>query len=155
LNIIKYENSNRRVVLADCPAKPGYVRSCFDKLGRLDGVVLVVSVSDTGFWERDLEVHARELNDVGVSEAVLFVNKVDEEADFELMELTEIQGLGILGRYNFDEGSVPRFRGSALMAVRGGDPSLGQKPTLELIDAIDRYFPTRAYEEGGDTGAGS
>src|SRR5690606_31198771 len=107
---------------------------------QMDGAILVCSAAD-GPMPQTRE-HILLARQVGVPALVVFLNKVDQVDDEELLELVEMEVRELLSSYDFPGDEIPIVKGSALAAVEGRNPEIGETKILELMDAVDRYIPT-------------
>lgn len=106
----------------------------------MDGAIIVVSATD-GQMPQTRE-HLLLARQVGVQNLVVFINKVDAIDDPEMLELVEMEMRDLLGEYGFDGENTPIVKGSALAALEGRDPEIGEKAILELMEAVDSHIPT-------------
>lgn len=106
----------------------------------MDGAIILVSATD-GQMPQTRE-HLLLARQVGVQRMVVFINKVDQVDDPEMLELVEMEMRDLLTEYGFDGENTPIIKGSALAALEGRDPEIGEKAVLELMDAVDNYIPT-------------
>lgn len=106
----------------------------------MDGAIIVVSATD-GQMPQTRE-HLLLARQVGVQNLVVFVNKVDAVDDPEMLELVEMEMRDLLSEYGFDGENTPIVKGSALAALEGRDPEIGEKAILELMKAVDAHIPT-------------
>ena len=106
----------------------------------MDGAIIVVSATD-GQMPQTRE-HLLLARQVGVQNLVVFINKVDAIDDPEMLELVEMEMRDLLGEYGFDGENTPIVQGSALAALEGRDPEIGEKAILELMAAVDEHIPT-------------
>jgi elongation factor Tu len=134
----EYESENRHYAHVDCPGHADYVKNMITGAAQMDGAVLVVAATD-GVMPQTRE-HILLAHQVGVPYVVVFLNKVDQVEDKELVDLVEEEVRELLKKYEFDGDNAPVIRGSALKALENpsGDEA---KPILELIDALDKYIP--------------
>ncbi len=134
----EYETDKRHYAHVDCPGHADYVKNMITGAAQMDGAILVVSAAD-GPMPQTRE-HILLARQVGVKNMVVFLNKVDQVEDSELIDLVEEEVRELLSKYDFPGDEVPIVRGSALKALEDptGDAS---KPVLELMDKIDEYIP--------------
>ncbi len=137
---VEYETANRHYAHVDCPGHADYVKNMITGAAQMDGAILVVSASD-GPMPQTRE-HVLLCRQVGVQKIVVFMNKVDQVNDPELLDLVEMEIRELLSSYEFDGDNAPVIRGSALAAVEGRDPDIGENAIKRLLEAIDTYFPT-------------
>jgi elongation factor Tu len=136
---VEYETANRHYAHVDCPGHADYVKNMITGAAQMDGAILVVSAAD-GPMPQTRE-HILLARQVGVPAIVVFLNKVDQVDDPELLELVELELRELLSVYDFPGDDIPIVKGSALMALEGGDEALGKKAILELMQAVDDYIP--------------
>ncbi len=136
---VEYETAKRHYAHVDCPGHADYVKNMITGAAQMDGAILVVSAAD-GPMPQTRE-HILLAYQVGVPALVVFLNKVDMVDDPELLELVELEVRELLTKYKFPGDEVPVIKGSALVALEGGDPKLGHDAILELMKAVDDYIP--------------
>ena len=140
---VEYETDKRHYAHVDCPGHADYVKNMITGAAQMDGAILVVAASDGPMAQtREHILLARQ---VGVPAIVVFMNKVDQVDDEELLELVEMDIREILSKYEFPGDDIPIIKGSALAALEcaSTDPSdPAYAPILELMDAVDSYIPT-------------
>lgn len=136
---VEYETAKRHYAHVDCPGHADYVKNMITGAAQMDGAILVVSAADGPMPQtREHIVLARQ---VGVPSLVVFLNKVDQVDDEELLELVEMEVRELLSKYNFPGDDIPVIKGSALAALEGRDDEIGKSKILELMDAVDNYVP--------------
>ncbi|HLQ40044.1 MAG TPA: elongation factor Tu [Tetragenococcus sp.] len=135
---VEYETEKRHYAHVDCPGHADYVKNMITGAAQMDGAILVVSAAD-GPMPQTRE-HILLARNVGVPYIVVFLNKMDQVDDEELVELVEMEVRDLLTEYGFPGDDVPIVAGSALKALEG-DPENEQK-VMDLLDAIDDYIPT-------------
>ena len=139
---IEYETENRHYAHVDCPGHADYVKNMITGAAQMDGAVIVVSAADGPMPQtREHILLARQVN---VPYLVVYLNKVDQVDDEELLELVELEVRDLLSSYEFPGDDIPLIRGSALHALESGstDPTSEDFVSiLELMDAVDRYIP--------------
>ena len=136
---VEYETANRHYAHVDCPGHADYVKNMITGAAQMDGGILVISASDGPMPQtREHIVLARQ---VGVPALVVFLNKVDQVADPELIEIVEMETRELLSKYNFPGDDIPIIRGSALCALEDKDPEKGEQAILKLMEAVDSYIP--------------
>jgi elongation factor Tu len=136
---VEYETTNRHYAHVDCPGHADYVKNMITGAAQMDGAILVVSAADGPMPQtREHIVLAKQ---VGVPALVVYLNKVDLVDDEELLELVELEVRELLSSYEFPGDDIPIVKGSALAALEGGDPEVGEKSVLELMAAVDSYIP--------------
>jgi elongation factor Tu len=136
---VEYETANRHYAHVDCPGHADYVKNMITGAAQMDGAILVVSAAD-GPMPQTRE-HILLARQVGVPALVVFMNKVDMVDDAELLDLVEMEVRELLSSYNFPGDDIPIVKGSALAAVEGRDPEIGENAILELMTAVDTYIP--------------
>ena len=136
---VEYETKNRHYAHVDCPGHADYVKNMITGAAQMDGAILVVSAAD-GPMPQTRE-HILLARQVGVPALVVFLNKVDQVDDPELLELVEMEVRELLSSYDFPGDDIPIVKGSAKVAIDGGDPKLGEDSILELMVAVDTYIP--------------
>jgi len=136
---VEYETANRHYAHVDYPDNADYVKNMITGATQMDGAILVVSAPD-GPMPQTLEqlMLARQ---VGVTSLVVYINKVDQVADSENLQLAEMQIRALLLSYGFPGDDVPIVKGSALAALEGRDDALGKDSIIELMNAADRFIP--------------
>jgi elongation factor Tu len=137
---VEYESANRHYAHVDCPGHADYVKNMITGAAQMDGAILVVSAAD-GPMPQTRE-HILLARQVGVPAIVVFMNKVDMVDDPELLELVEMEIRELLSKYEFPGDEIPIIKGSALAAMEGRDPEIGEKAVRALIEAVDTYIPT-------------
>ena len=137
---VEYETLNRHYAHVDCPGHADYVKNMITGAAQMDGGILVVSAAD-GPMPQTRE-HILLARQVGVPALVIFLNKVDMVDDKELLELVELEVRELLSSYDFPGDTIPIIPGSALAAVEGRDPEIGEQAILKLMAAVDEYIPT-------------
>ncbi|GLD94681.1 hypothetical protein PINS_up003305 [Pythium insidiosum] len=137
---VEYETENRHYAHVDCPGHADYVKNMITGAAQMDGGILVVSAGD-GPMPQTRE-HILLARQVGVPALVVFMNKVDQVDDEELLELVEMEIRELLDVYEFPSDEIPVVRGSALAAVEDRDHDIGRDAVLKLMDEVDSYIPT-------------
>ncbi|KCZ54679.1 elongation factor Tu [Hyphomonas chukchiensis] len=137
---VEYETENRHYAHVDCPGHADYVKNMITGAAQMDGAILVVNAAD-GPMPQTRE-HILLAKQVGVPAMVVFLNKVDQVDDAELLELVEMEVRELLTSYDFPGDDIPIIAGSALAAVEGRNPEIGKDKVLELMAAVDAYIPT-------------
>src|SRR5438874_9329689 len=140
---VEYETDKRHYAHVDCPGHADYIKNMITGAAQMDGAILVVSAAD-GPMPQTRE-HILLARQVEVPSIVVFMNKVDQVDDPELLDLVELEVRELLSRYEFPGDDLPVIRGSALQALEQGsgtreDPA--SAPIWELMDAVDSYIPT-------------
>ncbi len=140
---VEYETDKRHYAHVDCPGHADYVKNMITGAAQMDGAILVVAASDGPMAQtREHILLARQ---VGVPAIVVFMNKVDQVDDPELLELVEMDIRDLLTKYEFPGDDVPIIKGSALAALESTSTDINAPeyaPILELMDAVDNYIPT-------------
>ena len=136
---VEYETANRHYAHVDCPGHADYVKNMITGAAQMDGAILVVSAAD-GPMPQTRE-HILLARQVGVPAIVVYMNKCDQVDDEELLELVEMEIRELLSSYEFPGDDIPIVKGSALVALEGGDPALGSDSIKALMDAVDSYIP--------------
>ncbi|KAL9549432.1 translation elongation factor Tu [Mucor bainieri] len=137
---VEYETGNRHYAHVDCPGHADYIKNMITGAAQMDGAIIVVSATD-GQMPQTRE-HLLLARQVGVQNLVVFINKVDQVDDPEMLELVEMEMRDLLAEYGFDGEATPIIKGSALAALEGRDPEIGEKPIHELMAAVDAHIPT-------------
>jgi elongation factor Tu len=135
---VEYETNARHYAHVDCPGHADYVKNMITGAAQMDGAILVVSAAD-GPMPQTRE-HILLARQVGVPALVVFMNKMDM-ADPELADLVEMEVRELLSSYNFPGDDIPIVKGSALAALEGRDPPIGEDAIMELMTAVDTYIP--------------
>ncbi|MDP2149579.1 MAG: elongation factor Tu [Parvibaculum sp.] len=136
---VEYETANRHYAHVDCPGHADYVKNMITGAAQMDGAILVVSAAD-GPMPQTRE-HILLARQVGVPALVVFLNKVDMVDDEELLDLVEMELRELLSSYQFPGDDIPIVKGSALAAVEGKNPEIGENSILALMAAVDEYIP--------------
>ncbi len=137
---VEYETEARHYAHVDCPGHADYVKNMITGAAQMDGAVLVVSAAD-GPMPQTRE-HILLARQVGVPAIVVYLNKVDQVDDEELLELVELEVRELLSLYDFPGDDIPVVKGSALSALEDRDGDVGAATVLELMREVDRYIPT-------------
>jgi len=136
---VEYETEKRHYAHVDCPGHADYVKNMITGAAQMDGAILVVSATD-GAMPQTKE-HILLARQVGVPALVVYVNKVDQVDDKELIELVEMELRELLNKYEFPGDTIPIIKGSALAALEGRDDEVGKNSILELMKAVDEHIP--------------
>ena len=136
---VEYETENRHYAHVDCPGHADYVKNMITGAAQMDGAILVVSSAD-GPMPQTRE-HILLARQVGVPAIVVYMNKVDQVDDPELLELVEMEIRDLLSSYGFPGDEIPIIKGSALAVLENGDPKIGRDSIIELMKAVDSYIP--------------
>ena len=136
---VEYATEARHYAHVDCPGHADYVKNMITGAAQMDGAILVVSAAD-GPMPQTRE-HILLARQVGVPAIVVFLNKVDQVDDPELLELVELEIRELLSKYDFPGDDIPIIAGSALAALDGGDEETGKNAILKLMEAVDTAIP--------------
>jgi elongation factor Tu len=136
---VEYETPNRHYAHVDCPGHADYVKNMITGAAQMDGAILVVSAAD-GPMPQTKE-HILLAAQVGVPTMVVFLNKVDQVDDPELLELVELEIREELSKRGFDGDNIPIVSGSALAVLEDRDPNIGEEKIMELMKAVDDWIP--------------
>ena len=136
---VEYETETRHYAHVDCPGHADYVKNMITGAAQMDGAILVVNAAD-GPMPQTRE-HILLARQVGVPALVVFLNKVDQVDDEELLELVEMEVRELLSSYEFPGDDIPIVKGSALAALEGRDEGIGANAIMELMQAVDAYIP--------------
>jgi len=136
---VEYETSNRHYAHVDCPGHADYVKNMITGAAQMDGAILVVSAAD-GPMPQTRE-HILLARQVGVPAIVVYMNKVDQVDDAELLELVELEIRELLTKYEFPGDDIPIVQGSALKALEGDESEIGDGSITKLMEAVDTYIP--------------
>ncbi len=136
---VEYETPNRHYAHVDCPGHADYVKNMITGAAQMDGAILVVSAAD-GPMPQTRE-HILLARQVGVPALVVYMNKVDQVDDPELLELVEMEIRDLLKSYDFPGDEIPIIKGSALAVLENGDAKIGHDSIIELMKAVDSYIP--------------
>ncbi|OWK21295.1 elongation factor Tu, partial [Mesorhizobium amorphae CCBAU 01583] len=137
---VEYETANRHYAHVDCPGHADYVKNMITGAAQMDGAILVVSAAD-GPMPQTRE-HILLARQVGVPSIVVFLNKVDQVDDAELLELVELEVRELLTKNEFPGDDIPIVKGSALAALEDSDKTIGEDAIRELMAQVDAYIPT-------------
>ncbi|KAB0538752.1 elongation factor Tu [Pseudochrobactrum algeriensis] len=137
---VEYETENRHYAHVDCPGHADYVKNMITGAAQMDGAILVVNAAD-GPMPQTRE-HILLARQVGVPAIVVFLNKVDQVDDAELLELVEMEVRELLSKYDFPGDDIPVVKGSALAALEDSNKTIGEDAVRELMAAVDAYIPT-------------
>ena len=136
---VEYETANRHYAHVDCPGHADYVKNMITGAAQMDGAILVVSAAD-GPMPQTRE-HILLARQVGVPAIVVYMNKVDQVDDAELLDLVELEVRELLSLYEYPGDDIPIVRGSALVALEDGDAETGKNSILALMKEVDAYIP--------------
>ncbi|MEZ2332223.1 elongation factor Tu [Mesorhizobium sp. RCC_202] len=137
---VEYETANRHYAHVDCPGHADYVKNMITGAAQMDGAILVVSAAD-GPMPQTRE-HILLARQVGVPSIVVFLNKVDQVDDAELLELVELEVRELLSKNEFPGDDIPIVKGSALAALEDSNKTIGEDAIRELMAQVDAYIPT-------------
>ena len=136
---VEYETANRHYAHVDCPGHADYVKNMITGAAQMDGAILVVSAAD-GPMPQTRE-HILLARQVGVPAIVVYMNKVDQVDDEEILDLVELEVRELLSSYDFPGDDIPIVRGSALCALEDREEAIGKTSINELMTAVDDYIP--------------
>ena len=136
---VEYETGARHYAHVDCPGHADYVKNMITGAAQMDGGILVVSASD-GPMPQTRE-HILLARQVGVPALVVFLNKVNQVDDPELLELVEMEVRELLSKYDFPGDDIPIIKGSALKGLEGDKSDIGAPAILKLMEEVDKYVP--------------
>ncbi|MDE3079262.1 MAG: elongation factor Tu [Paracoccaceae bacterium] len=139
---VEYETASRHYAHVDCPGHADYVKNMITGAAQMDGAILVVNAAD-GPMPQTRE-HILLGRQVGIPFMVVYLNKVDQVDDEELLELVEMEVRELLSSYDYPGDDIPIVKGSALAALEGRDPEIGENSIRALMEAVDSYIPTPA-----------
>src|SRR6056300_312548 len=137
---VEYETEKRHYAHVDCPGHADYVKNMITGAAQMDGAILVVNAAD-GPMPQTRE-HILLGRQVGIPYMVVYMNKVDQVDDDELLELVEMEIRELLSSYEYPGDDIPIVAGSALAALEGRDPEIGENSIRALMAAVDDYIPT-------------
>ena len=136
---VEYETEARHYAHVDCPGHADYVKNMITGAAQMDGAILVVNAAD-GPMPQTRE-HILLARQVGVPALVVYMNKVDQVDDEEILELVELEVRELLSSYDFDGDNIAIVKGSALAALEGRDAEIGENSIKELMAAVDEHIP--------------
>jgi elongation factor Tu len=136
---VEYETANRHYAHVDCPGHADYVKNMITGAAQMDGAILVVNAAD-GPMPQTRE-HILLARQVGVPQLVVYMNKVDQVDDAEILELVELEIRELLSSYGFDGDNIPVIPGSALAALEGRNDEIGKSSINALMAAVDSFIP--------------
>src|SRR5881397_1940746 len=136
---VEYETANRHYAHVDCPGHADYVKNMITGAAQMDGAILVVSAADGP--KPQTKEHILLAKQVGVPTMVVYLNKVDQVDDPELLELVELEIREELSKRDFDGDNIPIVTGSALAALEDKNPEIGKESILKLMAAVDEWIP--------------
>ena len=136
---VEYETANRHYAHVDCPGHADYVKNMITGAAQMDGAILVVNAADGPMPQtRENILLGRQ---VGIPYMVVYLNKVDQVDDAELLELVEMEVRELLSSYQFPGDEIPITKGSAKAATDGVNPEIGEQRVLALMETVDAYIP--------------
>jgi len=136
---VEYETEARHYAHVDCPGHADYVKNMITGAAQMDGAILVVNAAD-GPMPQTRE-HILLARQVGVPALVVYMNKVDQVDDEEILELVELEVRELLSSYDFDGDNIAIVKGSALAALEGRDDNIGKESIIALMNAVDEFIP--------------
>ena len=136
---VEYETEKRHYAHVDCPGHADYVKNMITGAAQMDGAILVVNAAD-GPMPQTRE-HILLARQVGVPALVVYLNKIDQVDDKELIDLVEMELRELLTKYEFPGDKIPIIKGSALAAMEGKNEEVGKNSILELLKAVDEHIP--------------
>ena len=136
---VEYETPNRHYAHVDCPGHADYVKNMITGAAQMDGAILVVNAAD-GPMPQTRE-HILLGRQVGIPSMVVYLNKVDQVDDEELLELVEMEVRELLNEYGYPGDDIPIIAGSALAALEDREPAIGSESITKLMEAVDEYIP--------------
>tara|TARA_R110002095_G_C4203632_1_gene235281 strand:+ start:1 stop:1191 length:1191 start_codon:yes stop_codon:yes gene_type:complete len=136
---VEYETANRHYAHVDCPGHADYVKNMITGAAQMDGAILVVNAAD-GPMPQTRE-HILLAKQVNVPSLVVYMNKVDQVDDEELLDLVELEIRELLSSYDFPGDDIPVIRGSALCALEGREDAIGKDSVTKLMEAVDSFIP--------------
>lgn len=136
---VEYETDTRHYAHVDCPGHADYVKNMITGAAQMDGAILVVNAAD-GPMPQTRE-HILLAKQVNVPSLVVFMNKVDQVDDEELLDLVELEIRELLSSYEFPGDDIPVIRGSALCALEGREDAIGKDAVVKLMEAVDAFIP--------------
>ncbi|KAM6498177.1 P-loop containing nucleoside triphosphate hydrolase protein [Amanita muscaria] len=144
---VEYETDTRHYGHIDCPGHADYIKNMITGAAQMDGAIIVVSATD-GQMPQTRE-HLLLARQVGINKLVVFINKVDQISDPEMLELVEMEIRDLLATYGFDGEDTPIVMGSALAALEGRDEEIGSSKIMDLVKACDEWLelPPRDFEK--------
>src|SRR6195952_2148782 len=134
---VEYETENRHYAHVDCPGHADYVKNMITGAAQMDGAILVVNAAD-GPMPQTRE-HILLARQVGVPQLVVYMNKVDQVDDEEILELVELEVRELLSSYGYEGDDIPIIKGSALAALEGRNDEIGKSSINALMEAVDSY----------------
>jgi elongation factor Tu len=145
---VEYETDNRHYAHVDCPGHADYIKNMITGAAQMDGAVIVVAATDGAMAQT--KEHILLARQVGVPALIVFVNKVDQVDDPDLVELVEEEMRDLMTEYGFPGDEIPVIKGSAFEAMENPNDEAKVKPVLDLLEAMDTYFPLPERAVDGD-----
>jgi elongation factor Tu len=136
---VEYETEKRHYAHVDCPGHADYIKNMITGAAQMDGAVIVVAATDGAMAQT--KEHILLARQVGVPALIVYINKVDQVDDPDLIELVEEEMRDLLSEYEFPGDEIPVIKGSAFEAMENPDDAEKTKSVQELLDAMDNYFP--------------
>lgn len=136
---VEYSTANRHYGHTDCPGHADYIKNMITGANQMDGAILVVAATD-GPMPQTRE-HLILAKQIGIEKVVVYLNKVDV-ADKEVIDLVEMELRELMNEIGFDGDNAPIVQGSALYALEGKEPEIGEKSIIKLLEVVDSYVPT-------------
>ncbi|MCF7943027.1 MAG: elongation factor Tu [Spirochaetia bacterium] len=136
---VEYETEKRHYAHVDCPGHADYIKNMITGAAQMDGAVIVVAATDGAMAQT--KEHILLARQVGVPALIVYINKVDQVDDPDLIELVEEEMRDLLSEYEFPGDEIPVIKGSAFEAMENPDDAEKTKSVQELLDAMDDYFP--------------
>ncbi len=136
---VEYQTENRHYAHVDCPGHADYIKNMITGAAQMDGAVIVVAATDGAMAQT--KEHILLARQVGVPALIVFINKVDQVEDPDLIELVEEEMKNLLNEYGFPGDEIPMIKGSAFEAMNNPDDAEKTKCIVDLLEAMDTYFP--------------
>ncbi len=136
---VEYETEKRHYAHVDCPGHADYIKNMITGAAQMDGAVIVVAATDGAMAQT--KEHILLARQVGVPALIVFINKIDQVDDPDLIELVEEEMRDLLNEYGFPGDEIPVIKGSAFEAMENPDDAEKTKCIADLLDAMDNYFP--------------
>ncbi len=136
---VEYETANRHYAHVDCPGHADYIKNMITGAAQMDGAVIVVAATDGAMAQT--KEHILLARQVGVPALIVFINKIDQVDDPDLIELVEEEMRDLLNEYGFPGDEIPVIKGSAFEAMENPDDAEKTKCIADLLEAMDSYFP--------------
>ncbi len=136
---VEYQTANRHYAHVDCPGHADYIKNMITGAAQMDGAIIVVAATDGAMAQT--KEHILLARQVGVPALIVFINKIDQVDDPDLIELVEEEMKDLLNEYGFPGDEIPMIKGSAFEAMENPDDAEKTKCIADLLDAMDSYFP--------------